>query len=46
MQQNIVTVEVPAALPEPAQDLLAGNMYEHNATVLEFVLDEALVSAN
>lgn len=46
MQQNIVTVEVPASLPEPAQEISAGNMYEHNATALEFVLDETLVSAD
>lgn len=46
MQQNIVTVEVPPSLPEPAQDISAGNMYEHNATALEFVLDAALVSAD
>ncbi len=46
MQQNIVTIEVPASLPEPAQDISVGNMYEHNATALKFVLDEALVSAD
>lgn len=46
MQQNIVTIEVPASLSEPAQDLTVGNMYEHNATALEFVLDASLVSAD
>lgn len=44
MKQNMIELAVSAAPDTPTESLKAGRMYEHNATALCFVLEEALVS--
>lgn len=45
MKQNIIDVAVTAVAEDATDTLQVGKMYEHNATALRFVLEEALISS-
>lgn len=45
MKQNIIDIAVTAVAEDATDTLQAGKMYEHNATALRFVLEEALISS-
>lgn len=46
MTQNILEIQVALSASETEAVLQAGNMYEHNATALRFLLDAAFLQAD
>ncbi len=46
MIQNVLKIPVPKSTQETEEALSAGNMYEHNATALQFLPDAAFLQSN
>lgn len=46
MIQNILKIQVPMSVQETEETVSAGNMYEHNATALQFLPDEAFLQSD